>query len=125
MEMGLKKYLLITIPILLIVIFAFLAYFNVGGIGSSLSGVGGPFARGIYNLAIAPLNWALGGGWPTLAVFYLIGFVVVPFALAYAVWHYDWPYKITGATANSAVAGYDNTMKREPDEPERAQTPNA
>jgi hypothetical protein len=123
MDMSLKKYLLITIPIIAIVIFAVLAYANFGGIGDTLSGVGGPFANGFYTLLTGPLLWGANGGWPTLAIFYLIGFILVPFGLAYFVWHYDLPYKISGASQPSPASNYDNSMQREPAEPERSNQP--
>jgi hypothetical protein len=47
---------------------------------------------------------------------------VVPFSFAYLIWHYDVPYKITGATAASPASSYDNTVAREPAEPERSNT---
>jgi hypothetical protein len=123
MELSFKKYLLITIPIFAIVIFALLAYLNVGNIGTTLSGVGGPFASGFQKLLTGPLTWASTGGWPTLAIFYLVGLIALPFSVAYIIWHYDVPYKITGATAPSPASSYDNSMKREPDEPERSSAP--
>jgi hypothetical protein len=123
MELSFKKYLLITIPIFAVVIFALLAYLNVGGIGTKISGVGGPFAAGFQKLLIGPLTWASAGGWPTLAIFYLVGLIAIPFSFAYIIWHYDVPYKITGATAPSPASTYDNSMKREPDEPERSSAP--
>jgi hypothetical protein len=123
MELSFKKYLLITIPIFAVVIFALLAYLNVGGIGTKISGVGGPFAAGFQKLLIGPLTWASAGGWPTLAIFYLVGLIAIPFSFAYLIWHYDVPYKITGSTAASPASTYDNSMKREPDEPERSSAP--
>lgn len=100
--------------------FAAIAAVNWGGLGDTLAGFGGPVAAGIYNLAIGPVNWALSGGWPTLAVFYLIGIIVVPFTFAYIIWHFDVPYKIQGATATTPANDYTNTMRREPEEPERS-----
>jgi hypothetical protein len=123
MEMSIKKYLLITIPIIAIVIFAVVAYANLGGIGTKLAGVGGPFASGFQKLLTGPLTWASAGGWPTLAIFYLVGFIVVPFSFAYLIWHYDVPYKFSSSTQSSPASNYDNSMKREPEEPERSSAP--
>lgn len=117
-----KKYLIILAIIIPLVIVATLAFTNFAGIGDQLKGAGGPFAAGLYNVAVGPLNWALGGGFPTLALFYLLGLVVLPFSVAYIIWHYDVPYKIQGATAPSPTSAYTNTMSREPPEPERAPT---
>jgi hypothetical protein len=120
MELSFKKYLLITIPIFAVVIFALLAYLNVGGIGTKLSGVGGPFASGFQKLLTGPLAWASNGGWPTLAIFYLVGFIAVPFSFAYLIWHYDVPYKITGSTAPSQITGY--VAQRQPEDAETLNT---
>ena len=119
----LSKKILATIIIIAVVIalIAFAAIFNVGNFGASMAGAGGPVAAGFYNLSAGFLKWALSGGWPTLAVFYLLGLIVIPFSFAFIIWHFDVPYKITGAaTATNPASGYNNLTPREPAEPERA-----
>jgi len=70
---------------------------------------------------MAPLQWALTDGW-TVLIFYLVGTgLLLGFAMLW--WNQDIPYKITGATtAASPASNYDNTMSREPSEPERQPT---
>jgi hypothetical protein len=120
MNISAKVLAILIIVACSIAVFAVMVAANLFGLGDALAGAGGPVAAGIYNLAIGPVNWALTGGWPTLAVFYLIGIIVVPFTFAYIIWHFDVPYKISGATAVTPANDYTNTMKREPDEPERS-----
>jgi len=84
-----------------IAVFAFAAVFNVGGLGTALAGVGGPVGSAFYSFFNAPVAWASAGGWPTLAAFYAT-FIVVMLVFAYVVWHFDLPYKVTGAQAATA-----------------------
>ena len=107
MEIGKKWLAVIIILAIVLTAFSFAVIFNVGGLGSSLAGAGGPIASGFYNLLVTPLNWALSGGWPTLAVFFLIGFVAFPCLLAYLVWHNDIPYKILGQPG-ATTGNYQN-----------------
>jgi len=118
METWKKFAVIFSIVIILAVVLTLLAV-NFNGWGAAVSGVSGPFTSGISRLMQSPLNWALAGGYQLL-IFYLLAFVAVPVAVAYAVWHYDLPYKITGATAPSPASNYDNSMRREPEEAERS-----
>jgi len=111
--------ILIIIVFTLTLITALIAV-NFQGWGTSLAGVGGPFAANMYNLFNGVPVWISSGGWPTLAAGILIFLVGLPLLAAYAVWHYDVPYKITGATAPNPTSSYTNTMNREPTPPERA-----
>lgn len=120
MELSKKLLAIIIIVAVSLTIVAVMAIFNIGGVGDSLAGAGGPFANGLYKVFKSPYEWALSGGWPTLAVVCLLFWVILPCSVAYAVWHYDIPYKITGAVAESPATGFGNTMQAEPQEPERA-----
>jgi len=115
-----KVFIAIITIFVIIAIIAVLIAMNFMGWGTALSGIGGPFAAGFYKLLVSPLSWASVGGWPTLLVFYIISFAIIPLLVAYSVWHFDIPYKITGSTAPSPASNYDNSMKREPEEPERS-----
>ena len=95
---------------------------NTFGWGVAVAGFGGPLAVGLYKIFISPLNWALSGGWPTLAVFILLGFVALPIGIAALTWHYDIPYKLQNTVAPNPSNAYTATVKREPEEPERAPT---
>lgn len=118
-----KKYLIVTVILMSLVVFFTLAAVNFAGIGDKLSGVGGPFTTGAFKLGLGPLTWAQSGGYQML-VFYIINPLIISLMVAYVVWHFDLGYKLTGAVASSSpAAGYDNTMKREPEEPERSNTP--
>lgn len=107
--------------VIIIAVLCVLLAMNFMGWGTALSGVGGPFAAGFYKILLAPFLWVVNGGWPTL----LTGIVVIAalmLSTAYLTWHYDVPLKFTGATSASPASGYDNSMKREPEEPERSQS---
>jgi hypothetical protein len=123
--MEISKKILVALMILpvLIVLFAVACWQNWGGIGTALSGVGGPVGKGFMDLAAAPLTWAVNGGGPTLAIIYSAFFAIV-FGFAYWVWHWDIGYKIQNVTAPSTptTSGYTNTMNREPADPEYAPT---
>lgn len=117
-----KKILAIIVAVsVAITLFAVAVWQNIGGLGTSLTGAGGPVASGFYKIANAPLLWASSGGWPTLAVFYC-GFIAVMFGFAWVIWHFDVPYKITGAT-QQPLGDLTHSVTREPEEPERAPQP--
>jgi hypothetical protein len=121
-----KKALAVVIVIVFaLTLTAVLIAVDFQGWGTSLAGVGGPFAANIYNLFNGVPVWISSGGWPTLGVGILIFIVALPLLAAYAVWHYDVPYKITGAVAPSPASTFTNTMQREPTPPERAPTSSA
>jgi len=120
MELTKKVLAIIVIFSVIGTAVALAAVFNLGGFGTAVAGAGGPAAAGIYKIGNAPLLWASSGGWPTLAAFYL-GFVALIFAFAWVIWHFDVPYKITGATAAPEIQSHVTT--REPEEPERAPQP--
>ena len=117
-----KYYIIGLIICVVIAVIATLIGVNFMGWGTSLSGAGGPVARGLYNVFVTPFTWAASGGWPTLAAgLSIIGLLMI--LSAYAVWHYDIPYKITGATQSNPAGEFTNTTTREPCEPERAPQP--
>jgi hypothetical protein len=69
-----------------------------------------------------PFKFALQGGPQTALVYGLAAAAI--FGFAYWVWHWDIGYKFSSTIApSSAASGYDNTVNREPDEPERSNTP--
>lgn len=116
-----------ALAVIIVVVFALtltvvLIAVNFNGWGTALAGVGGPFANNVYNVFNGVPLWISSGGWPTLAVGILIFIVALPLLAAYAVWHYDVPYKITGAVAPNPASTFTNTMQREPSTPERAPT---
>lgn len=116
-----KWYLLGIIILVIIVIIGTLVAVDFQGWGKALAGAGGPFAAGLYNALVTPFKWAASGGWPTLgAALAIIGILMI--ASAWSVWHYDIPYKFTGAASSSSSQTMANTTKREPDEPELAPT---
>ena len=121
-QLGTKAFIAIIAVVVIVVSLAFCVTLNIGGLGTTLSGVGGPVAKGFYNLLVKPLQWALSSGWPTLGVFYLISFLAFPCFIAYLVWHYDVPLKVTGAASASPASNFTNTMNREPETPERSPT---
>ena len=95
---------------------------NTFGWGAAVAGFGGPVAAGLYKIFISPLNWALSGGWPTLAAFILFGFVALPIGVAALSHHYHIPEKFQNTVAPNPSNAYTSTVKREPEEPERAPT---
>jgi hypothetical protein len=111
-----KVFLAAIIISVILVAVAFAIALNVGGLGDSVSGFGGPLARGAYNIFVTPFNWVASGGWPTLAAgIGIVGLLMV--LSAYATWHYDIPYKITGVTtADNKMLNY--TAQKEPEDPE-------
>ena len=112
---------LMVIPVVAVLI-GIAAWQNWGGIGTALSGLGGPVGAGLLSGFSAPLQWALSGGGATLAMFWGLIFAV-GFGFAYWVWHWDIGYKLQGTTAQNIPLGTHSTQ-REPEEPERApQTP--
>jgi hypothetical protein len=113
-----KVFIAVLVIAIVLVSFAFCVALNVGGLGTALSGVGGPLAKGAYNIFAAIPQFALSGGWPTLTAIGVIFVVIVPILAAYTTWHYDIPYKITGATTTNPAGNYTNTMSREPADPE-------
>ncbi len=89
---------------------------TVPAIGGWFAATFGPAGAGFINLMRIPLNWALGGGGPTLFAFYGIGLGIV-FGFAYIVWTKDIPYKLTGTTPqDNKILGYK--AQREPEDPE-------
>jgi hypothetical protein len=100
-----KVFIVVLVIAIILVSFAFCVALNVGGLGTSLSGVGGPIAKGLYNILNTVPIWISSGGWPTLAVGILAFVVVIPVLAAYLCWHTDLPYKITGAP-NSETPGF-------------------
>lgn len=117
MDISKKALIIILIIAIAITAFAVAVIANLGGLGTKLAGVGGPFATGLYKLFNGIPLWISGGGWPTLLVGILVFIVIIPCSVAYITWHYDVPYKITGTTA--PINGYgNNTVQREPEEPE-------
>jgi hypothetical protein len=119
-----KVYIAILAVAILVTVFAMLVATNQFGLGATFAGAGGPIATNIYNVLVGFPKWVISGGWPTLIAGGMIATIIPAVLLAYATWHYDLPCKLTGATASSSPAsGYDNTMKREPDEPERGAKP--
>ena len=115
-----KKYLIITVILVSLVVFLTLAAVNFQGIGDKLGGIGGPFTNGLTKLGAGPLNWALIGGYQML-IFYLVSFALVPVLVAYVVWHYDIPYKIvSNSTADNKLVGYN--AQREPEDAETLNT---
>ena len=120
MNLSRKVFVIILAIAIGLTAFCLCAFLDVGGLGTSLAGVGGPLTVGLKDIGMAPLRWALTDGW-TVLIFYtalLIGGLV--FASIW--WQYDVPYKITGATTTSPASEYNTTLKREPSEPERAPT---
>lgn len=109
---------IITVAVILTII-AMLAIFYKP-FGEAVSGFGGPVGAGIVTALSAPLQWALSGGGPTLAVFYGLALAII-FGFAYWVWHWNIGYKITGITAASELPSHSVT--HEPEEPERAPQP--
>jgi len=93
----------------------------VPAVGKFFASGTGPAGAAALSVAKAPLAWALSGGGPTIFGFWGIALLVV-FGFAYWVWHWDIGYKISKSSAPSVPDGYSNTMKREPEEPERSPT---
>jgi hypothetical protein len=96
----------------------------VPAVGKFFAGATGPIGAVALSVALMPLNWAKSGGGPTVFAFWGI-LAVVMFGFAYWVWHWDIGYKISKSSAPSVPDGYSNTMKREPEEPERSPTTTA
>ena len=118
-----KKGLIAFAIIIPLTIVLTLGSLNYAGIGDTLTGWFGPVTRGFYNIGATILNWGLANGWNMAILFISVPALMVAFA--YVVWHWDWGYKIPGTSSSPAAAAseYSSTLKREPDEPERA--PNA
>ncbi len=104
--------------------FAMAAYVNLGGLGTALSGFGGPIGTAIANAARTPFQWALSGGGPTLAAGYAIIFTII-IVVAWANWHYEPWYKIQppntttpgfqqSTTQTIPVQGLQNTTTQNP-----------
>jgi hypothetical protein len=111
---------LMVLPVLVVVL-AVAAWQDWGGIGTAISGFGGPLGAGALSLAQTPLTWAVSGGGPTTAALYaVIGLAIVGFA--YWVWHWDIGYRLQNTFKPDVPtnAGFTNTMSREPSDPERA-----
>ena len=121
MNLSKKVFAVILAVAIGLTAFCICAFLDIGGIGTALAGFGGPITVGLKNLGMAPLNWAVTDGW-TVLIFYSV-LLIGGLAFASIWWQYDIPYKITGATtAASPASNYDNTMSREPAEPERQPT---
>lgn len=67
MEISKSWFIVIIAIFVSLTILAVAVAFNIGGIGSSLAGFGGPLAAGLYEILAALPKWSLSGGWPTLA----------------------------------------------------------
>ena len=70
-ELSNKAWLVITVIVAAAAVFVVCAIANIGGIGTALAGLGGPAGTAAYGVFSAPLAWALSGGGPTLAGFWL------------------------------------------------------
>lgn len=112
---------LMLVPVIITLV-AIAAWQNWGGIGTALAGFGGPLGAGLVNIASMPMNFALAGTAQLAIVWGAI--VLAMLGFAYWVWHWDIGYKLSRGTSASPVLNYDNTMKREPEEPERSPTAN-
>jgi hypothetical protein len=119
MEMS-KKVLVALLIVAIIVTAVTMAALFVPAVRLWFTNISGPAGTGAINLLQTPLKWALTGGANTIAL-WGVGLIVL-FGFAYWVWHWDIGYKFTGATTPNPASGYDNSMKREPEEPERSQT---
>ena len=62
-----KQFLAIIILIAIGIAVSFAAIANFGGLGDKLKGIGGPASTGLYNLVARFPQFALSGGWPTMA----------------------------------------------------------
>jgi hypothetical protein len=118
-----KKYaILITLVVIAVIPLTLLAV-NFNGWGKQVSGWTGPFTNGAFKLGLIIPNFMVSSGYNMLIIYILAG-ILYPLLIAYVVWHFDVGYKFTGAAvAASPASGYDNTMRREPEEPERSQAP--
>ena len=103
-----KIFIVAIIAVSIIATFAVCVAANIGGLGTMLAGTGGSTAKGFYKIGLAPVSWAASGGWPTLTVFYLLGLLFIPLCVAYAVWHYDLPYKISRQGSNAGNGSYQS-----------------
>ena len=110
MNLSKKVFALVLILAISLTIFFVCAYLNVGGLGSALAGVGGPISAGLYNIAVAPLNWALTGGW-AVAIFY-VGVLIFGLAVAAFFWQYDIPYKILGNPNSSPTTAFQQNTSQ-------------
>jgi len=77
MEISGKYYILSIVIIVSIAIFAVLVALNIGGLGTSLAGFGGPIAAGLYEIVAFLPRWILSGGWPTMIAGICIALAVV------------------------------------------------
>jgi len=114
-----KKFaIIITVVVILVVPLTLLAI-NYNGWGAQLSTSLTPFTTGIQKVGQVIPTAMLENGYVMLIGYLAIPLLMFGFAVIY--WNRDWGYKITGASATTnSASNYDNTMKREPEEPERA-----
>jgi len=93
----------------------------IDDVRTAVAGFGGPITVALRDAGRAPLQWGLTDGWTVLIFWTVAAIVVVGCCVLW--FEKDITYKITGATtAASPASNYDNTMSREPAEPERQPT---
>lgn len=114
-----KKFAIIFAVLAPLLIIITLLAVNFQGWGTAVSKTGGPFFTGLFNLGAMIPKFMLQDGY-RMAIGYLVGLLVIPLTVAYLVWHFDIGYKLGNASkSESPASGYDNTMSREPAQPEK------
>ena len=115
-----KKYLIVTVLLMSIVVALTLLAVNFQGWGTAVSSSTGPVTTGLYNIGANYLSFGLQSGYNMLLIIIVIPAIAIVIS-CYVTWHWDVGYMLSKNNASSSPASnYDNTMKREPEEPERS-----
>jgi hypothetical protein len=111
-------FLAIIIPVTIIIT---LLAINFNGWGASVSQSTSGFTSGLQKMGAYIPNMMLQNGYIMLLIYIAVPALVFGFALLYS--NKDWGYILQPQSSSNAASNYDNTMKREPEEPERSNTP--
>lgn len=108
MEISPKIFATVIIIIVSIAIFAVCVALNVGGLGDTLAGFGGPLAAGIYEIVAFIPRWVLSGGWPTM----IAGICILLAALVASGYIFEQKHIIaivTGKNGGNAPGNYQSS----------------
>jgi hypothetical protein len=113
-----KKVAILLVLVVILVIPLTLLAIDYNGWGTSLSKSTAPVTVGIHKLGEVIPSAMLNNGYIMILCYASIPILMFGFAVVY--WNRDWGEKLGQSTAPNPAAEFDNTMKREPDEPERS-----
>ena len=117
-----KKFAIVITVVCILVIPLTLLVVNFNGWGANLSKQAVPITNGLHNIGKIIPTAMLNNGYIMLIAYLAVPILMFASALIY--WNQDWGYKLTGSkAATNSASTYDNSMKREPDEPERSSVP--